>query len=217
MVNPDGSGQRLVDSYKQNCDCGANVDISADGNTIVSTDGIELRIATATGTTGRRLVTNREIAWMRISPKGDKVFLINRRGEASATDATTERGLYVINADGTCLKQLAGPKTVGALLGVTVDKVFPFSTSGWSLDVSADGSRLIFGVSANGERVMTINGDGSGLKPLMGPFDIINYAALSGDGTKVGYDVVAPPCCSTPNEVGVINFDGSGEGAGDEP
>jgi hypothetical protein len=39
--------------------------------------------------------------------------------------------------------------------------------------------------------------------------DSVNRVALSGDGTKVGYDVTPPPCCSTPNEVGTVNFDGS--------
>ena len=37
VINPDGSGQREVDFYKQNCGCGAMVDISADGNTVIST------------------------------------------------------------------------------------------------------------------------------------------------------------------------------------
>jgi hypothetical protein len=210
VVNADGTGQREVDVYKQNCFCGAIVDISTDGNTVVSTDGVELRAASATGSAGKRLITNREIPYVRISPRGDKVFFIHRRGDASATDATTERGLYVVNIDGTGLKQVAGPKAVAALLGITADKVFPFATNGWSLDVSADGAKLVFGIAApGGERIFTVNADGSGLKQALGPVDFVNHAALSGDGTKVGYDVTAPPCCSSPNEVGVVNADGS--------
>ena len=214
VVNSDGSGQRQVDSYKQNCYCSAVVDISADGNTVVSTDSIELRIASATGSTGKRLITNREISYVRISPKGDKVFFIHRRGDASASDTTTERGLYVINTDGSGLKQVAGPKAVASLLGITADKVFPFATNGWSLDVSADGTKLVFGLAApGGERIFTVNADGTGLRQVLGPVDFVNHAALSGDGTKVGYDIIPPPCCSTPNEVGVINYDGSGRKA----
>jgi hypothetical protein len=116
-------GQREVDAYKQNCFCGAMVDISADGNTVVSSDGVELRAASATGSAGKRLITNREIPFVRISPKGDKVFFIHRCGDASASDPTTERGLYVINTDGSGLKQVAGPKAVSSLLGTTADKV----------------------------------------------------------------------------------------------
>ncbi len=210
VVNADGSGQREVDVYKQNCSCGAIVDISADGNTVVSTDSIELRIASATGSTGKRLIANREIPYVRISPKGDKVFFINRRGDASASDPTTERGLYVINTDGSGLKQIAGPKAVATLLGTTADKVFPFATNGWSLDVSADGTKLVFGLAApGGERIFTVNADGTGLRQALGPVDFVNHATLSGDGTKVGYDVIPPPCCSTPNEAGVVNADGS--------
>ena len=210
VVNADGSGQREVDVYKQNCFCGAIVDISADGNTVVSTDGIELRVASATGSAGRRLITNREISYARISPKGDKVFFINRRGDASATDPTTERGLYVINTDGSGLKQIAGPNGIAPLLATTTDKVFPFSTNGWSLDVSADGAMLVFGVAApGGERILAVKADGTGLRQVLGPVSFINHAAISGDGTKVGYDVIPPPCCSTPNEVGVVNADGT--------
>ena len=76
------------------------VDISSDGNTVGSTDSQVLRIATASGTMGRALVTNRAIPYIRISSAGDKVYFINRTGSASTSDPTTERGLYVINADG---------------------------------------------------------------------------------------------------------------------
>lgn len=92
---------------------------------------------------------------------------------------------------------------MSALLGTTPDKVFPFATNGWSLDVSADGSRVVFGVAApGGERILSANADGSGLKPLIGPVDFVVHAALSGDGTKVAYDVIAPPCCSSPTKSG---------------
>ena len=214
VMNADGTGQKEIDSYQQSCFCGAVVDISSDGNTVVSTDSQVLRIATASGTMGRALVTNRAIPYIRISSAGDKVYFINRTGSASTSDPTTERGLYVINADGTGLKQIAGPTAVGTLFGITADQVFPFDDSGWSLDVSADGTKLVFGVSTPaGERLMAVGADGSGLHQLIGPVNNVNHAALSADGTKVGYDVTPPPCCSTPNEVGVINFDGSGRKA----
>jgi hypothetical protein len=210
VINADGSGQHEVDSYKQNCDCGAVVDISADGNTVVSTDSIELRVATATGSAGTQLITNREIPYIRISPTGDKVFFINRRGDASASDPTTERGLYVINTDGSGLRQVAGPSAVATLLGLTPDKVFPFATNGWSLDVSSDGTKIVFGVATpNGEQILGVNADGTGLRSVLVPVDFVNHVTLSGDGAKVAYDVSPPPCCSTPNEVGVVNFDGS--------
>lgn len=208
VVNADGTGLRRVDSYKQNCSCGAIVDISADGNTIVSTQGSELHLATATGSSGKTLIGNREIPYLRISPRGDKVFFINRR-TTSATDPKAERGVYVINADGTGLAQIAGPSTL-AKIGVTVDPNV-FATNGWSLDVSADGSKVVFGTaSTGGERIFAVNSDGTGLKQLMGPFLWVNHVAISGDGSKVAYDATSPPCCSTSNEVGVINFDGSG-------
>ena len=68
----------------------------------------------------------------------------------------------------------------------------------------------MFGAAApGGERIFAVNADGTGLRQTLGPVDFVSHAALSGDGSKVGYDVIPPPCCSTPNEVGVVNADGS--------
>src|SRR5262249_16732670 len=43
VINADGSGMTLADSYPQDCFCGAQADISGDGGKVISTDGLQVR------------------------------------------------------------------------------------------------------------------------------------------------------------------------------
>ncbi len=49
VIGPDGSGLTEVDAYQPLCFCGSMVDISADGSTVVSTEGVQVRIADTGG------------------------------------------------------------------------------------------------------------------------------------------------------------------------
>jgi Abnormal spindle-like microcephaly-assoc'd, ASPM-SPD-2-Hydin len=205
VMNADGTGLTQVDSYVQLCDCGGIVDLSADGSSVVSTDGQQLRIAGAGG--ARLLIKRPSITYLRITADGSKVFFAFISGVASPSDPTTERGVYVINADGSGLRQVAGPTAIAALLRTTPDRVGP-STNGPPLDVSANGARIVFGATANGQdHLFAANGDGSGLHELLPGITYMNRAVLSADGSKVGYNVTPPGAF---NQIGVINFDGSG-------
>src|SRR5205807_747461 len=83
---------------------------------------------------------------------------------------------------------------------------------GPTLGISSDGSRIVFGTAGpGGERLFGINSDGTGLHVVLGPYNFVSHAGISGDGKKVLYDVIPFPCCSTPNEAGVVNFDGTGK------
>jgi hypothetical protein len=219
VVNADGTGLREVDAYKTLCFCGSDLDISADGSRVISSDAVQLRIANADGSGARPLVTldSNEIWWSDITGDGSKVFFeLGRDTSIRGTNPSVrmERGIWAINADGSGLRQVVGPSQVAGLLGISADKVFPFRTNGrQSLEASADGSRLVFSTAADGERIFGANSDGSGLHQLVGPVDFVSHVGISADGTKVLYDAIPPPCCSTPNEAGVINFDGSGRRA----
>ncbi|HEX4951461.1 MAG TPA: choice-of-anchor D domain-containing protein, partial [Blastocatellia bacterium] len=209
VVDADGTPERQVDAYAPQCGCDSQVDISSDGTQVVSSDSIQLRSANADGTGARELVTNREIAALRISGDGTKVFFLHRRGEAP-----TERGLYVVNTGGGGLRQIVGPSQVASLLGITRDNVFPFNTdNGPSLSVSHDGSRIIFSANiiGRGQQIFGVNLDGSGLHSIAGPSDFVNSIALSADGLKVAYLLTNPPCCSSPRELYFGNFDGTGQ------
>ncbi len=212
VIDPSGSGMKEIDSYLPKCNCDGWPDISADGSRVASSDGMQIRVVNADGTGRTTVASDREAFAFRLAPAGDKVFFLNRRGEPSSSDATTERGLYVVNTNGTGMRQIVGPKAVMALLGLSQSQASYFGAAGRALDVSADGTRVVFGVNTGGEdRVFAVNSDGSGLRLLLGPYDYVRHVAISGNGNKVGYDVIAPPCCSSPNEIGVINWDGTGK------
>jgi hypothetical protein len=126
-------------------------------------------------------------------------------------DIPVTRGLWKVNFDGTGLTSIAGPDKIAALLGVSADSVTP--TNAGILDLSSDGSRIVFSVSSEkGKHILGINSDGTGLREYAFPKDYmwnVLDIGISGDGSKIFYIVSPNPCCSTPQEVGVINFDGN--------
>ncbi|HWQ32963.1 MAG TPA: BACON domain-containing carbohydrate-binding protein [Blastocatellia bacterium] len=208
VVNADGTGERQVDAYTTLCFCSSQADISADGEWVVSTEGVQLRIARADGSGGRELLRDREFEAIRISGDGTKVFFLQRRGEPP-----TDRGLYVINADGSGLRQIAGPTQIGTLLGIPRDEVFTFDTGFGSTDlsVSHDGQRIVFATNSRGQRMFGVNLDGTGLHQIGETRLFINSVALSADGQKVASLITSNPCCSNPRELFVGNFDGTGQ------
>ena len=118
VINADGSGEREVDAYTSLCCCGSMIDLSADGSRIVSSDSVQLRIAEASGGGGRELLAldSNEINAVRISGDGSTVvFRIYRDTTIRNTSPSQpiERGIYVINADGSGLRQLVGPSADG--------------------------------------------------------------------------------------------------------
>lgn len=218
VVKADGTEPpREVDVYPALCDCGASVDISADGAKVVSTDGGQLRVANTGGGGAVKLgQVDGTIVQFRVTPDGSKVFFQVRADTAFRRDASSpainmQRGVWRINADGSGLQQVAGPDRVATVVGRTADKIFTFDTNGPALGVSSDGARIVFGTHIGGEDALfACGGDGGSLRRLdLGRLDFINHAGISADGSTVFYDITPPPCCSTPSEAGVINFDGS--------
>src|SRR5207247_5002669 len=92
---------------------------------------------------------------------GSKVFFeLGRDATVRGTNPSVrmERGIWVINSDGSGLRQVVGPSQVAAVLGMTADKVFPFRTNGRpGVSASADGSRVVFSTAAGGERIFAVN------------------------------------------------------------
>ncbi|MBA2597589.1 MAG: VWA domain-containing protein, partial [Chloroflexia bacterium] len=72
VMNADGNGEQEVDAYTPLCGCGALIDLNGDGSRIVSSDGLQLRVAEATGGTGRELMAldSGEINAVRITGDG---------------------------------------------------------------------------------------------------------------------------------------------------
>jgi hypothetical protein len=86
-IAADGSGMTEVDSYVPLCFCGAIVDISNDGSTVVSTDTMQVRIADGGGSRTLIALATNEITSMVISGDGQTVFFIVRRDTTTADPA----------------------------------------------------------------------------------------------------------------------------------
>ncbi|MBA2597303.1 MAG: hypothetical protein H0V00_11845 [Chloroflexia bacterium] len=131
------------------------------------------------------------------------------------------RGIWVINADGSGMRQLVGPAEMGALLGVTPEEA-PFFGGSSGLDSSANGAQIVFTsltadvdpATGGGvrEALFAVNADGAGLRRLLGPTSTFVQAnAISGDGATVAY--VTLDFGTGLQEAGVIGFDGGGQRA----
>jgi hypothetical protein len=160
--------------------------------------------------------------------------MLDRDGNFLASGGSTspaQRGLYVINADGSGFRQIVGPNAVAALFGTTVsNSISPqFAITGnapnHTLSVSADGARIAFGAqksAGNGpDAILGVNLDGSGLHFVLGPLPYVLHVGISANGAKVLYD--ATPSGGFNVETGVVNFDGTGrlkmhtDGIGNSP
>ncbi len=136
-----------MDTYEQRCGCGASLDISADGSRVISSESVQLRIANGDGSGSLLLVAlqSNEINAIAISGDGSKVFFRVYRNTfilGSDPPVPVERGVWVINADGSGLRQLVSPAQMEAL-GIPPTDFF--GSAGEVLASSTDGASIVFG------------------------------------------------------------------------
>lgn len=224
VVGSDGAGLREVDSYTSLCFCGSALAISGDGKTVVSTDAVQLRVVSSSGALQGSLKTVSNEIWGRpaLSGDGSRVFVTMGRDNqvAGMGGMPLQRGIWTMSADGSGLKQIAGPDAIGALTGAAKpDDVFPFRICGDSVGASADGTRVALAtfVNGKGDTLLGVGGDGSGLHVITGPIapapgsSVSLYRlSLSGDGKTVIYRGIKDPKVSSDTEVVAIGFDGTG-------
>ena len=212
VINADGTGLREVDTHPGGWY--TNVDISADGSAVLSwdeTNGGVVRMVNADGSNAHPVLTYPEgRGFFRLSPDGTKVYFafnwyLDYGGQRY------NPGLFVINADGSGLRQILDRASVHALFGKPVPEL-QFYWHGPPFDMSDDGSRIVFQVLVSdvGWPIMRVNGDGSGLQayalfPNNAHPDVANLG-ISGDGRVAFYEVMTDPW-----ELGVFNWDDSGK------
>jgi len=199
VVNSDGTGLKQVDSYVSRCFCGSMVAISDDGQTIVSTESMQVRVVGADGTLkGKVEIDSNEINELAISGNGQKVFFVSGRDpHLVGTSTVVPRGVSSFNADGSGLALIAGAQAVATLTGVMAADVFTFGVCAQTLGVSTDGSHVVFGTRLNkmGDVLLGSAGDGSNLHVIAGPIPNstpgigVISGGVSGDGTKAFYRV----------------------------
>lgn len=221
VMNLDGTDVTRVDSYTPTCHCNSQVDISADGSKILSWDGNQvLRMVNADGSNPHSVITiDGGYKYYRLSRDGARVFfMVDRDWTRRPSGESRTAGLYVVNANGTGLRQITNAVKVAAKFGTTPGEV-PFHWGdGPGFGLSADSQRIVFKVfipGFSGQRLLRINSNGTGLR-VYNKFTndyywYVSNFGVSGDGGKVFYSILPTPCCSTPSETGVFNFDGTGK------
>ena len=208
VIDPDGSGNQEVDSYKTGCFCESKVAISDDGTTVVSTDATQVHVVGSDATTmGTLNFDSNEVSDIAISGDGGAVFMVQRRNNNITGGAPVERGVWTADANGGNHEQLVGPSAIATLVGATADQVFPFAGCGKSLEVSADATRLVFAVEVGGMGQFAMTFDGGGVHALHGPVQFVNQVSISSDGSTVAVSTTD----QGETEVLVMGFDGGGK------
>lgn len=189
VVDTDGGNLSIVDSS----DAPPMLDISADGNALVSEGYSELRFVRL-GQAPRLLLMDSEIGTVRISADGQEVFFCqNRDFVLQGSNVRLERGIYAIRTDGSSLRKIAGAAEVCQMLGVSANNLATLSSSsrGSTVDVSTDGSRVVFLANVQTptaqSEVFTVNGDGSGLREIAEATQCVGAVGISGDGSRIAW------------------------------
>ena len=188
------------------------VSIADDGAGVAYTDpsGVHLLYARTDGSGGHNLVSlnDRGIKEIHLASTTGKIYFLLGSDMNIGT-----AGLWVVNTDGSGLKQVASLKAITAFLKTPGQNDYFNYSTGWPmLNASADGSRIIFDLDDwdTGLYVLGINSDGTGLHAVLGPMARRGgyTAGISGDGSTVCYNTNPP---NSNNQIGVMNFDGSGQ------
>ena len=194
VVNADGSGQRRLARN------GRAPTWSPDGRTIAFFSDSKIYLMNADGSAHRSLTKPhagvRDLAW---SPDGKRIaFAV----VSNCPRCGTGLGLWVMNADGSGLRNLTSKLAAGSRFG---DRG-PASDPAWS----PDGKRIAF-VRLNaplGEPIYVVNADGSRLRNLTPkPVGAYDDPAWSPDGRKLAFVSER----DGNSEVYVMNANGSGQ------
>lgn len=216
VVGVSSPGPHEVDNYATACSCTSILDISADGQTIAISDSMQLRVATAGGSGGKTILSlaSGDINEMRISGDGSKVFVrigrdTNRNGATPMQPI--QRGIWMVPASGGEPVQVVSPATIAAAEGV--DEAPFFQGDGQGLDVSKDGSRIVFETlfkpqtGGLGQGLFGATLGQSGVHDYLGRVDFVYHAAISADGSTVAYHVAS--FSTEQHEVDVVPWDGT--------
>jgi|GEM_PF-3005733 len=210
VAEADGTGLRTIDTIAAS----PQVDISADGQTVVAAAGGELRAATVANG-GRLLLAISNTGDVRITGDGRRiVYCQANNGMLAETGQAKiyERGIYAIDAAGAGWHKVIGASEIAPVLGIAPDQVSIFysNSRGSALDISADGGRLIFLVNCTrrgGSHVLVSDGDGKGARKVFSTDQSVGNVGISDDGSTIAWTAQVT---GQPGRQGwVARFDGS--------
>jgi len=193
VIDTDGNNFRFVDAYPPLFYTNLQVAISANGKWVASTDGGQIRLASADGNNARKIfaVAN-NIVSLRLSADGGAVFFVlHQDAIIPEGNKRLEKGVYAIRADGTGLRQIAGGAAIARALGLQPAEVGSLysDSRGNSLDISTDDRRLVFlvtGKYGKPQYAMKVSSDGTYLRRVLSASQYMKAVGISGDGGMVG-------------------------------
>ena len=192
------------------------MDISADGSVVLSsyggsgTGGGVARIVNADGSNAHTVFAAGSGKYFRLSADGTKVYFASG-GRFDWGGQSHTAGLYVINADGSGLRQILDRARVHALFGKPIPEL-QFYWHGPPFDVSDDGSHIVLQVLVPdiGWPIMRVNGDGSDLQAYaLFPNNYYPDRGEPGHQRRWQGGVLRGRRANW--ELGVFNWDGSGK------
>lgn len=215
-IKPDGTGLSEIDSMPNSDTTWA--EISPNGQQIIWGDGYELRSVSPSGSNKQTLlmVTGGKYQDFRFTGDSNKVIYVIP-SDATALGSAAERGLWIMNANGSGKSQVIGPAAIAAAagFGVTADQVSPYytcsSASAHAAAASLDGARVTLAAYKPGVASWILAANGGSVRKLVETSGYTYDAyttGLSSDGTKALYVMVLAGTQKA--EVGVIGFDGTG-------
>lgn len=220
---PFGGGEaQLVDSWQSSA--ASAVDISADGSTILAwdIDGV-VRVVGGTGGNPRQVVKlNGGFFGLRLSGDGSKVyFSVDRSFSTTPDTGPHEAGLYVINSDGTGgVRTIVTLSMFAAVLGRTPQQIggSDLQLWGWAggegFGLASGADRLVVimkDVTADAIHLFATSPSGSLRELPAGDHALYSWSkiGLSGNGSKVFSVCGYAPCCSSGDEVTVMDWEGT--------
>jgi Tol biopolymer transport system component len=197
IVNADGSGQRTL-ARRGNAPAW-----SPDGRRIAFVSGVKLYVANADGSGHRTLTRLRgggDVASLAWSPDGQRLLFLVEHSFMHSPRCTFCSRLYVLNADGSGLRDLT--RKLGMSRGPGAG---PASDPVWS----PDGRKIAFVRSNTRLGVYVVNAGGNGVRNLTPKPRGAAYAApaWSPDGRKIAFASER----DSNSEIYLMNADGSGQ------
>jgi hypothetical protein len=191
------------------------VAISDDGSTIVSSDGVRVRVVDASGALkGQLEITSNELWDVAVTANGSQVvFLLRRDATVVGAGTVLQRGIWRMNADGGGLAKVLVADMVAPLVGKQPTDIGLFYGCGPSLAVSGDGSKVygIAAVAGVGDAIFGATAGGASL--VEGPITAGQHRAISvavsQDGKKLATWVESTS--TTGSEIASMAPDGSGK------
>lgn len=219
VIDASGGNLRQIDTWENLRDSRPTYfDISSDGLTVIGGNDLKIRIASAGGSNGSDVIalTAGQMNAVRLSGDGSKIVFKYGSGGGRIVGqedlGPLEKGIYMINSDGSGLVQLVKTEDFANRFGFGPSVFFGNNSPNNGIDISRDGTRVVFVVqkgSPGDGSVFTLNTVTGTLTHIAGLFDHVQSVGISGDGNTIAYRV--EPLDTNKREGWIADFTGANQ------